>query len=147
MRARRRSRPVCCTTSTPTSQPCAYRLGDVEPVLETLAQAALRGIANSRVLVEDLRTIRRGGDDSVRARRDAVARRVADLLVRSPVVTAAAVRAHTGVTSANTHRALRTLVDSGVITELGGRRRGRSWQSREVLGALDAFADRAGRRS
>lgn len=124
----------------------AYRDGDLDAIVETVAQAALTGIANSRRLVEELREVRRRWDQVVPARRDAVVWRVADILVRSPVVTAAIVIEETGATSANAHRALRTLVESGVITELGGRRRGRFWQSREVLDAVDAFADRAGRR-
>lgn len=124
----------------------AYRDGDADAIVLVVAQAALVGIANSRLLVEDLRAARARWGADVRARRDAVVWRVADLLVRAPVVTAAIVVQETGATSANAHRALRTLVEAGVITELGGRRRGRFWQAREVLDALDAFAERAGRR-
>ena len=125
----------------------AYRQGDADAIVLAVADAALVGIASSRLLVEDLRTTRARWDDAVRARRDAVVWRVADLLVRTPVVTAAIVARETGATSANVHRALRTLVEAEVLTELGGRRRGRFWQAREVLDALDAFAERAGRRA
>ena len=123
----------------------AYREGEVDAIVLAVADAALVGIANGRVLVQDLRTARTRWDDAVRARRDAMVWRVADLLVRTPVVTAAVVAGETGATSANVHRALRTLVEAGMLTELGGRRRGRFWQAREVLDALDAFAERAGR--
>lgn len=81
------------------------------------------------------------------ARRDAAAWRLADLLVRQPVVDASLVQRELGATSANAQRALRQLAEAGVITEISGRRRDRLWQAPAVLRALDDFAERAGRRT
>lgn len=37
-------------------------------------------------------------------------------------------------------------MDAGIATSRGEHRRGPFWRSDEVLGAIDAFAERAGRR-
>ena len=49
--------------------------------------------------------------------------------------------------SANPDRALRALVDAGLLVEFSGQRRNRLWRAPRVLEALDAFAERAGRRA
>jgi hypothetical protein len=38
-------------------------------------------------------------------------------------------------------------VNAGVIVEFTDRTRNRAWRAPDVLGALDAFAERAGRRN
>jgi Fic family protein len=123
-----------------------YRQGEVAPIVETMADAALRAIGNGRQLVEELRAIRQGWDEKIRARRDSSAWRLADLLMRQPVVDAALVVEELGVQVANAVRPINTLVDSGVLKEFTGFKRNRMWQSREVIAALDEFAARAGRR-
>lgn len=124
----------------------AYREGDAGKIIELMAEASFTAIANGRQLVADLRKIRDRWREAIHARRDAAAWRLADLLLRRPIIDAATAQAELGTTSANTHRALRQLVDAGVITEFSGRRRARLWQAGEVLSALDDFAARAGRR-
>jgi predicted transcriptional regulator len=73
--------------------------------------------------------------------------RLAELLLRQPVIDAATAQRELGAASANTHRAIRQLTDAGVVRELSGRQRARLWQATEVLTALDDFAARAGRRT
>lgn len=124
----------------------AYRNGEPSAIVERLAVASFEATANGRQLVHDLRTIRRGWDDSVRARRDSGAWRVADLLLRQPVVDSAAVAGELGIEPRNAQRAIVPLAEAGVLTEFTGFKRNRMWQSREVLNALDDFAARAGRR-
>ena len=123
-----------------------YRLGDIAPIVETMADASFRAIGNGRQLVEELRFIRQGWNDKIKARRDSTAWRLADLLVRQPVLDAAIVVEELGVRAANAIRPINTLVDAGVLTEFTGFKRNRMWQSREVITALDEFAARAGRR-
>lgn len=124
----------------------SYRDGDPAPIVTSMSEAAFTAIANGRQLVDDLKTSRARWNDLVDARRDAVAWRLADLLLRQPVVNAAIVQSELGATSANAHRAIRQLAEAGVITEFTGKRRTRLWQCRDVLTALDDFAVRAGRR-
>jgi hypothetical protein len=51
-----------------------------------------------------------------------------------------------GVTPQNALRAIAPLAEAAILEEFTGFARNRMWQSREVLGALDDFAARAGRR-
>lgn len=124
----------------------AYRNGDAAAIVNRLAEASFAAVANGRQLVADLQDIRDRWRDVIAARRDAVAWRLADLLLRQPVIDAAAVQSELDATSANAHRAIRQLTDAGVISEFSGRRRRRLWQASEVLTALDDFAARSGRR-
>lgn len=124
----------------------AYRQGNPAAIVETLAQASFVAVANGRQLVDELHTIRAGWDDKIQARRGAGAWRLADMLIRQPVLDAATAAAALGTTPQNALRAITPLVEAGVITEFTGFARNRMWQANEVLTALDAFAARAGRR-
>lgn len=123
-----------------------YRDGDASDIVTVIAHASLSAVAIGRVLVNDLRDIRAGWNGAIHARRDSAAWQLADLLIRQPVIDADTVRRELGATSANAHRAIRQLVDAGVITEFTGRQRNRLWQAGDVLTALDDFAARAQRR-
>lgn len=124
----------------------SYRAGDLAPIVTSMSEAAFAAITNGRQLVDDLTAARERWNTLVDARRDAVVWRLADLLLRQPVINAAIVQRDLGATSANAHRAIRQLADAGVITEFTGKRRTRLWQCRDILTALDDFAARAGRR-
>ncbi|WP_217630879.1 Fic family protein [Modestobacter sp. DSM 44400] len=124
----------------------AYRTGDPAAIVVSLAEASFEATANGRQLVRDLHAIRAGWDNAIKARRGAGAWRLADLLLRQPVVDAATVAAELGLAPQNTQRVVAALADSGVLTEFTGFRRNRMWQATEVLTALDDFAARAGRR-
>jgi len=124
-----------------------YREGDPIAIVEAFADAGFRAVANGRQLVDDLHAIRQDWQERVRARRDAAAWRVADVLLRHPVVNAALVASEVGVAAQNTYRSLRPLVESGVLVEFTDRKRNQLWRAPEVLEALDRFAARAGRRN
>jgi Fic family protein len=124
----------------------AFRDGDPTPIIAQLSEASLIAIANGRQLVGDLRAIKSRWHDTISARRDAVVWRLADLLLRQPVIDATIVQDQLEATSANAHRAIRQLQAVGIITEFSGRKRRRLWQAREVLTALDSFATRATQR-
>ncbi len=124
----------------------SFRLGEPEPIVTAMAEAALIAVVNGRQLVADLEATRERWAERIRARRDSAVWRLADLLLRQPVVDAVIAQSALGTTSANTHAAIRQLVEVGVITEFSGKRRGRHWQAPEILAGLDDFAARAGRR-
>lgn len=123
----------------------AYRVGDAAPIVDRLTDAAYAAVANGRKLVNDLRALRADWATRVRARRDAAAWRVADLLLRHPVVNVALISDAVGIAPQNVYRSVAPLVDAHVLTS-SGRQRDRVWRSVEVLAAVDAFARRAGRR-
>jgi Fic family protein len=125
----------------------AYREGNPFAIVRELCEATERALANGRRLVDDLERTRERWNGAVVARRDAAAWRLADLVLRQPVVDTATIVREVGVTANNAPRTLAPLVEAGVLHEFTGFKRNRLWQATEVLTALDAFAQRAGRRA
>ena len=103
-------------------------------------------VVNGRHLVADLRSIRESWNSKITARRDSAVHRVADLLIKRPVVNAQLVSDQLSVAIGNVYRYLDPLVEAKIIVEFTDQARNRAWRAPEVLGALDAFATRAGRR-
>ena len=125
----------------------AYRRGEVAPIVSMMAAAAIRAIANSRELVVGLRAIRDEWKATVRVRRGAAAWRLADLLVRQPVITSGIVAKELGLLPGNVARTLRPFEEAGVlVSSAGSSRLSKVWRAPQVLAELDSFADRAGRR-
>ncbi len=124
-----------------------YRAGDPSEIVDQFSSAAFAAIDNGRRLVGTLRDLRASWDDRVRARRDSAAWRVADLLLRHPVVNAALVADELGIDTPNVYRQIVPLEEAGVLKEFTDQKRNRVWRSPEVLTALDDFARRAGRRT
>lgn len=125
----------------------AYRAGDPSAIVRKLAEASFAATINGRQLVAELRTIRAAWDERVKARAGALAWRLADVLLRQPVVNARLVAAELGIGAQNAQRAISPLVAAGVLTEFTGLRRNRMWQATAMLEAVDAFAARAQRRA
>jgi Fic family protein len=124
----------------------SYRSGDAVPIIQQLSDASFRSIDNGRHLAADLRAIRQGWTESIRARSDSTAWKLADVLLRQPVVNSSLVQGELGVTVSNSFRAIERLVEAGVLHEVRGTRRNQLWEAQQVTAALDAFAERAGRR-
>ncbi|NCT91501.1 Fic family protein [Cellulomonas sp. APG4] len=124
----------------------AYRRGDAAPIVDAMAQASFDAVANGRRLVDDLRAVREEWASKIKARSDSTVWPLMDLVLRQPVINTAVVQHEVGVSHTNAMKAVRRLVEAGVLAPVGGRRRSILWQSSEVLSALDAFAARAGRR-
>lgn len=124
----------------------SYRDGVVAPIVERFSQATILAIANGRQLVADLRAIRETWNGMVTARSDSAVWKVADLLIRRPVVNAALLAQELGIESTNAHRYLKPLTEAGILVETTSGPRNRAWRSPDVLAALDSFAERAGRR-
>jgi Fic family protein len=124
----------------------AYRDGDPIKIIIRLANASFAAATNGRQLVLELKAIRRAWEDKIKSRRGATAWRLADVLLRQPVIDTPSVARELGVTSQNALRAVKPLVDADILEEFTGFGRNRMWQSRQVLNALDDFAARAGRR-
>lgn len=125
----------------------AYREGDPAPIVERLSEASILAVINGRQLVADLQTIRGQWDSKITARRDSAVHRVADLLIKRPVVNAQLVSDQLNIAVSNVYRYLAPLLESEIIVEFTDQARNRAWRAQEVLDALDAFAERAGRRA
>jgi len=125
----------------------AYRAGDLRPIVERFAEASFDSIVNGRRLVADLRVLRVGWSDAITSRRQATVWRVLDVLFRYPVLDSALVRRELGVSAMGADAAIAALVAIGALEEITGGRRNRRYAAVQVLAALDAFAERAGRRA
>ncbi len=123
----------------------SYRAGDAEAIVLRVADASYSAVNNGRTLVSDLRAIRAEWEDRIRARRDAASWRVADLLLRHPVINVGLVSHEIGILPQHVYRAVAPLIDAGILTP-SSRQRDRVWRAQEVLAAVDAFAARSGRR-
>ena len=124
----------------------SYRQGDPVPIVRQISEASFRAVTNGRQLAGDIKTTRAGWDDKITVRRDAAAWRLADLLLRQPVVDAEAVAQDLAIPTTSARSALGHLADVGILNEFTGYRRNRMWEAKEITSALDAFASRAGRR-
>ncbi|WP_344885753.1 Fic family protein [Zhihengliuella alba] len=124
-----------------------YRCGNVSPIVEAFAAASLRAIGNARQLVQQVQSIRDSWPQRLKVRRSSNAWRLLDVIVRRPVLTAAVAAEELGVQTPNIYPALRALGEAGILRKKDEYRSGPFWRSDEVLHAVDAFAERAGRRS
>lgn len=124
----------------------AYRSGEIEPIVEAFADAAFRAVVNGRDLVTDLRSVTAAWREEIHARRDAAAWDLLELLTRQPVVNTALVQDALDVSAPAARRAIEQLVEAEILTQSSGDKRYRQFAATGVLDALDAFAQRAGRR-
>ena len=125
----------------------SYRAGEPREIIEQVARAALTSIENGQALVDELRATSQAWQTRIKARRNATAWRIADLLVRHPVVTAQMIATELEILGANVYRSVRPLVEAGVLVEFSDKKRNQLWRAPDVLAAVDNFASRAARRA
>ena len=123
-----------------------YRDGDLNPIVEQFSAASFRAVQNGRTLVDELGGTYEDWLTRVRARRGAAAWRALPHLLAQPAVTVQSVADQTNVSFAAAQTAVDTLEEAQVLSPVDNRKRGRVWVATEITTALDAFAERAGRR-
>lgn len=123
-----------------------YRIGDAAPIVSQFSRAAHSAVANGNHLVMDLVTARKAWEGKITARRDAAVWKILDLVVRQPAVTVAVIQEGAKVSQPTAQTAINELVRAEVLKPHNEFRRNRVWVCSDVLAALDAFAQRAGRR-
>ena len=123
-----------------------YREGYVEAIIRQFINASFRAIGNGRILVDDLEQVYEGWSESLASRRGSAARRLLPHLLNQPAVNIAYVETATGVALSAAQRAVEQLEEAGVLKRAGGGQRNRAWIAQDVIDALDAFAERVGRR-
>lgn len=124
-----------------------YRTGDLEPIVRQFSDASLRAVANARQLVSEIDHIRESWNTWLTARKNSNAWKLLDVLARRPVLDSATAASELGVQQPNVYPPLRALTDAGIVKSKAEHQLGPFWRSDEVLAAIDAFAERAGRRS
>lgn len=125
----------------------AYREGDPNPIVHAFAAAALRAVPNGRHLVTDLGEISEGWHEAARPRPESVKAKVLEFAITQPVFTAESIAATFGISPSNIYRYLKELQDIGILAMHGEHQGPRVWRAPAVLAAIDAFAERSGRRS
>ncbi|MGH1523436.1 Fic family protein [Leifsonia sp. L25] len=126
----------------------AYRQGEVDPIVRVFTEAAAFAVRAGRDLASAIDGLRSRWEEALTGlRSDSSARRVATLALEQPVLNAAVVEARLGLSAPGTYRAFEALVDRGVLRPANSRKRNRLWIAEDMIRALDAFADRAARRS
>lgn len=123
-----------------------YRNGDIEPIVRQFINASFRAVGNGRQLVDDLDAIYQGWTERLPSRRGSAARRLLPYLLNQPAVNVAYVEDTIGVALSAAQRAVEQLENAGILARSGGGQRNRVWIASEVIRALDAFAERVGRR-
>ena len=123
----------------------AYRDGRPDRIVATVAEAAFSAINNGRALVQEIQAARARWNGLVTARADSSVHRLADYLLRQPVVNTRTVAEALAVSEVAAQNSVDKLVEAGVLAKISGGARYRVWQATEVLAALDAFAARARR--
>lgn len=123
-----------------------YREGYVETIIRQFINASFRAIGNGRTLVDDLEQVYERWSAGLASRRGSAARRMLPYLLNQPAVTIAYVQTTTGVALSAAQRAVEQLEETGILSRTGGGQRNRTWIAHEVIEALDAFAERVGRR-
>lgn len=126
----------------------AYRRGDPDTIVGVVARAALKAVQNGRLLVEGSRAVRARWALVLRdVRSDSAAHRLADGLIRHPVITTHEAAQILG-RKTNLHRHINTLTEHGILRpHQDYRTRDMTWRAQEVLDLLDQYAAEAGRRA
>ncbi|GAA1547403.1 Fic family protein [Nocardioides humi] len=123
-----------------------YREGYVETIVRQFVNASFRALDNGRRLVEELELIHDRWSESLPSRRGSAARRLLPHLLSQPAINVTYVESATGVALSAAQRAVEQLEGAGILERTSGGRRNRVWIAPEVIAALDAFAERVGRR-
>lgn len=123
----------------------AYREGDLAPIIRAFSSACTASIDNGIRLIEQLNTFRESAFAETSARRGSAGWRSIDLLMTHPVIDAKTIANELGITAQNAQNGINRLVDDGILHPGSASRRNRHYESRAVLQALDAFAQRARR--
>jgi Fic family protein len=124
----------------------AYRTGDITPIVERFAEASFDSVVNGRQLVAELRTIRQAWSDLIASRRQATVWRALNIVFQHPVLDNMLLMKLLDVSAVAAEAAITELVNIGALHEITGGRRNRRFAASPVLAALDAFAERSGRR-
>lgn len=123
-----------------------YRAGDVTPIVESFAIAALRAVPNGRRLVADIDAIGESWHALIKPRARSAKSRLLSFALHWPVFTAEMAAEAVGVETTNVYRDLRALQEQGFLQMKAEYRGPTAWRQQDVLDAVDAFARRAGRR-
>lgn len=126
-----------------------YRRGIIDDIIIAFSDAALRSVANARTLIVDLDSVGAQWEEKLRdqrVRKSSGAWVAITHILRQPVFTTASLSDVMGIETTNLYRVLNKLSELRIIVKHNVYRRGAYWSAPDALRAIDAFAERAGRR-
>lgn len=119
----------------------AYRDGNARPIVERFADASRFAASSGKILVDNLAAeLTKDRAKMAGLRSQAAAWTVLPHLISLPVIDAPTLVSRFGLSEVTAQRALTQLVTSGVLVERTGKRRGRIYQHRGIIGILDDYA-------
>ena len=124
----------------------AYRGGDLDSYILHLGRASMKAADETHTLVTELDDIRARWIEVVKPRSGSAISAIIDFLPRQPVVGLEALQDMTSVHKSSLYRAIDSLVESGILSEITGDRRNQIWAATELLDAVDGLIRRLGKR-
>ena len=125
----------------------AFRRGEIAPIVECLATACVRAAVLGRWLVDELANLAEKRKTDITPRSGSALESLIYHVVAQPAVTVTSLAASLRVSEAAARRAVDQAVDASILEVTTDKRRNRVWLDKEVIGILNEFARRAGRRS
>ncbi len=124
----------------------AYRAGDADAFVRTLADASVIASEEAVASGESLAALPSAWRDRVTARKGSATDRLLERLLEAPVLTDRTAAELAGSSVRRIYDALDRLTAAGVLDEITGKRRDRIWIVADVLDELDRLEERIGRR-
>ncbi|NLA66470.1 MAG: Fic family protein [Leucobacter sp.] len=125
----------------------AYREGDVTPIIQSFAVAALRAIPNGQKLIADIDEVKERWHSIIKPRAKSAKAQIFAYALKRPVFTAEMAAEHAGIAVQNVYRDLKSMQDQGYLTISVEHQGPTIWRQADVLKAMDEFAKRAGKRT
>lgn len=126
----------------------AYRTGDAGPIIDRFARASAIAAEESAETAERLAAMpTRWYDDAGSPRAASAARRLLDVLLDTPILSADEAGERIGGATSSTYDALNRLQSSGIIRPLTQRSRNQVWGAVAVLDELEDLGVRIGSRA
>lgn len=122
----------------------SYHDGVLEPLVEVFCSALETALRLGTRALEEIERILERWEDSLTERRGSNIIRLPSLLVEQPVVNAAYVAEHLGITERAARDLLARACEHGIVQQSGNRRRGKFYQATEILDVLEGMASAAG---
>lgn len=118
----------------------AYRHNQVEAWVEHFARAVERAAQGAERFSAQIREQQqRWTEQAEPLRSDAVARQIIDLLPSFPFITVKVVMERTGKSNVAANNGLKRLTEAGILTAHENRRKGNSWEAKDLFDLLDDF--------
>jgi len=125
----------------------AFRYGDIQPIVQEVAQAAERAVRLQRRLTDELASVEASWRDAAKPRRGSALARLIAFAIGQPALNVETIVRALGVSPTAAHHAIDQAVMAGILTSASDKKRNRVWLAQDVLDALDDFAAHAERRN